>query len=170
MLEIIKSWLTSTAGLTISAVIALFIFSTKIILDYLAEKQRQKHLRNALIAYIDYILFEAQATQKNFDVGEAIKKIEANAAYTPYVLYDSGTGFNIQTICREYSFLETGAIQAVVGYIISVDYLRDICEQLRTEYVRSFTSKRKIQLVNELSETLNEVVVKSRKARDALLQ
>ena len=158
--------LTPNAGLTVSAIIALLIFFAKTVFDYWTERQRQKHLVKALTAYMDHMMLELEDTW--IDVDKIRKRVNETAEFTPYILYDSDPGFDIQTICREYSFLRVEAIKSVVGYITSLHYLQNSCEQLRTEYVRSFTSERKIQMVEEISETVAEVISKSRKARDAL--
>lgn len=158
-----NSWIIAAALATVG------IFVVKIGVSIGVELLRRKHLRIVLKVYIERFIDGLSDAHENFDLAKVEEKIKREEGFMPYALYDDITeGLSIRDILLNYSFLDDKTMGKVVGCMIAENYLHSIYKEMRTEYVRSFSPKRKIMVARELEIALKDAVQQSKKAHDAL--
>ncbi len=154
--------------LTASAVVAGIIFVLKILTDMWLELQRKKHLCSALSVYIERMNKYLCKAQETFNFDDLKQKIENDERFTPYAVYDSTEGLSLRDILVDYGFLDSKTMGKVVECITAENYLFAFYKELRTEYVRGFSSERKIKFLEQLKKALDNAVDLSKATHEAL--
>ncbi len=151
--------MTDTTGwITAAAVVASGTFILKTFISVWVGLEKRIHLCSALNSYVADAYYRNKKSLENFSLENIKAAIDSSDGYTPYIPFDPRGGFSIQDVRQEYGFLDSDAMDAIVTYLNAESYIQSMCEELKSEYIRSFPQERKHGFMDEYESALNEAV------------